>query len=578
MSDLAEVREINQSTTTEMSVLAQVDESSHDLMARGENGELLRREDDIQQLIDDTAWVFSQDDLALELNQKSAKVPFVENTIVVKQQDDSILVLGRDDADAGQKRKVRTLTAFIRESGKTVQTRYLGRNLYRDFKAVSESSSQTSDSSSDVFKLYVSLLRKTIGLNATDVHITLIQELAYTYYRVNGDVVFIDKPRSAEAYREMCNHIYNFRPTGGDGEWSPSKKCNALDQLEIDGVPTQWRFHSYPNEDRHHCDIVIRRNRIKPPKPFDDISEWYGYDEERFIAEILKLGYMPQQAEQLIRMFRSPYGSIFMAGETNSGKTTSLETFLTGACAISNFQRILITIQDQIELTVPRSIRTPVFSDSDSSMTYADAIESALRRDANIIGIGEIRTADSGPSVVQATLSGHLVAATIHANNLLSMIDRLEGLDVPRDFLAGSGNLAGLMWQTLLPTLCNACKEPIEPTSALSQRLLARYPALDLARIFVRGSHSHHCSECHGKTPGQTVAAEIMHFPSPSMRTAIRMRDEEALLSQWQALFDKHNFPVGPRAMDHAVWHAQQGRVSPADIEANIGYFDREDL
>lgn len=424
-----------------------------------------------------------------------------------------------------------------------------------------------------IYQFYVSLLRRALEIGASDIHIVLINNFGNVVYRVNGRLVVEANPKPISTYVELCNHIYNMRDTGGDGNWQPTKSCNGVDNVMIDGIQTRWRFHSFPNEDNEHAHIVLRRNNITQPTPYGNLGDWHGKDEDRVRAELLALGYLEQHCDQLMRMFASPDGGIFVSGKTNSGKTTLINHALSGIQALTNFQRMLICIEDVPELSIPRAVRTPVSLDKANSFTFSDAIKSALRRDADIIVVGEIRERDSGPAVVQAVLSGHLVIASLHTNNIVSMLDRLHMLDVSREFLAGAGNLAGLVWQRLLPTLCERCKRPVMETDPAFQRLKMQYPEITIEGLYRHNPHG--CQACKGMPSGRVVAAEIMDFPNAQMRRAILERDEISLMDEWRAQGDERHYPVGLRAVDHAVHHAKAGLVCLNEIEAQLGRFDR---
>jgi len=420
---------------------------------------------------------------------------------------------------------------------------------------------------------YKEFLRRAIKLGASDIHIVLINGFGNRVYRVNGRLLVDKNPLPASRYVELCNYIYNLRPTGGDGNWQPTKSCNAIDDIEIDGELTRWRFHSFPNEDGEHAHIVFRRNNITQPKPYGNLDrKWLNYSEAEYKSNLLKLGYTPNQCDGLMRMFSNPDGAVFIAGKTNAGKTTLLNEALTGSQAVTAFERLLICVEDVPELSIPRAIRTPIALDKDHAFSFSDAIRSALRRDADIIAIGEVREKDSGPALVQAVLSGHLVIASLHANNIISMMDRLDSFDVSREFLSGKGNLSGLIWQRLIPTLCEHCKSPVSSSDPSYQRMLHRYPFLEGKAIYDKNPNG--CPKCQGLPPGRIVAAEILESPSTQMRKAILERNEAELIRYMKLRANEDGQNGVVFAHDHAALHAASGLVAPQEIEKQLGRFD----
>lgn len=528
-----------------------------------------------QDIYNQSKLIHTRETLASKFSARPNELPNLDGFLIVEMKDGVMIVLARKSKreDRHYLQQGRAVSAFVRNRGARGMLTFVDDKQVESLLAMREKQTvHTTGEASDIFQFYRELLTKAVNLGASDIHIFMINGFGNVVYEVHGQVIYEEDPMPAQVFIEMCHHLYNTRKTGGDGNWTPDLPRNGVDNLEINGEMTRWRFHSYPNEDEKHAHIVFRRNNITQPRAFNDIDEWSDYTEDTFKSTLLELGYLPYHTEQLLRMFTSPTGGIFVAGKTNSGKTTLLNHALTGLSALSDFQRIQILIEDVPELSVPRAARTPVSLDKKNSLTFSDAIKSALRRSASAITVGEIRAGDSGPAVVEAVLTGHLVVASIHTNNILSMLDRLEQLDVTRSFLSGSGNLAGLVWQRLLPTLCDHCKVPIDQDDPVYLRMAERYPCAREGEFFVR-SHKD-CPVCKGISPGRTVAAEIMDFPNAKMRRAIESRDEATLVEEWLEKSKREGGGTTVWAIDHGYQHAKSGRVSPKDIEAQLGRFD----
>ena len=135
-------------------------------------------------------------------------------------------------------------------------------------------------------------------------------------------------------------------------------------------------------------------------------------------------------------------------GPTGSGKTTTLYACLR---EIDRFQKNIITVEDPIEYDLPGISQTQVNAKID--MSFALALRAILRQDPDVIMIGEIRDLETAQIAVQASLTGHLVLATLHTNDAVSAVTRLTDMGVEPFLL-------GVLAQRLVRKLCPACKKP----------------------------------------------------------------------------------------------------------------------
>ncbi|MDE2004006.1 MAG: Flp pilus assembly complex ATPase component TadA, partial [Betaproteobacteria bacterium] len=167
---------------------------------------------------------------------------------------------------------------------------------------------------------------------------------------------------------------------------------------------------------------------------------------------------------EIDRVIREPHGILLVTGPTGSGKTTTLYA------ALSRLPRAttnMMTVEDPIEYALDGVAQTQVNPRID--LTFARALRSILRQDPDVIMIGEIRDLETAQIAVQASLTGHLVLATLHTNDAASAITRLADMGVEPYLLASS--LLGVLAQRLVRTLCPACKASAEPTDG-ERRLL----------------------------------------------------------------------------------------------------------
>jgi general secretion pathway protein E len=165
------------------------------------------------------------------------------------------------------------------------------------------------------------------------------------------------------------------------------------------------------------------------------------------------LGFDPPLMEAFEAQLRRPYGLILVTGPTGSGKTTTLYAALR---RLATRDRKVLTIEDPIEYVFDAINQTQV--NEAAGVTFASALRAFLRHDPDVILVGEIRDSETARLAVQAALTGHLVLATLHANDAAGAPARLADLGVERYLLAGV--LIGVSAQRLAPKLCERCAAP----------------------------------------------------------------------------------------------------------------------
>ena len=158
-------------------------------------------------------------------------------------------------------------------------------------------------------------------------------------------------------------------------------------------------------------------------------------------------GTVLQQVDQLIHQ---PHGILLVTGPTGSGKTTSLYAALQRLDAT---RHNIMTVEDPIEYELPGVGQTQVNAKID--LTFAKALRAILRQDPDVIMIGEIRDFETAQIAIQASLTGHLVLATLHTNDAASAVNRLIDMGVEPFLLSSS--LLGVLAQRLVRKRCTAC-------------------------------------------------------------------------------------------------------------------------
>jgi len=178
-----------------------------------------------------------------------------------------------------------------------------------------------------------------------------------------------------------------------------------------------------------------------------------------------------------------------------------------------------MTVEDPVEYDLPGIGQTQVNARID--LTFAKALRSILRQDPDVIMIGEIRDLETAQIAVQASLTGHLVLATLHTNDSASAVTRLVDMGVEPFLLASS--LVGVLAQRLVRRLCGACRQPYAPDAAELAQFEAGAPPATLYRAVG-------CAGCnHSGYQGRMGIYELLEVDEP-LRHMIHERASDQVI------------------------------------------------
>ena len=210
-------------------------------------------------------------------------------------------------------------------------------------------------------------------------------------------------------------------------------------------------------------------------------------DKESAQLDLATLGLADDTRASVDTLIHEPHGIVLVTGPTGSGKTTTLYA------ALSRLPRgavNMMTVEDPIEYALDGVAQTQVNARVD--LTFARALRAILRQDPDVVMIGEIRDLETAQIAVQASLTGHLVLATLHTNDAASAVTRVADMGVEPYLLATS--LLGVLAQRLVRTLCPACRVAQPPSRRRSQadcRLGPRTAGHDLSPAGLRRVQRH---------------------------------------------------------------------------------------
>ena len=216
-------------------------------------------------------------------------------------------------------------------------------------------------------------------------------------------------------------------------------------------------------------------------------------------------------------LLQNSSGVILIVGPTGSGKSTTMCAMLRQLCSE---ETNIMTLEDPVEYDIPGVNQCQI--NEKTGMTFAAGLRAILRQDPDIISVGEIRDGETAQIAVRAAITGHLVLSTLHTNDAVSVIDRLEDIGV-EPYLISSA-LRGVISQRLVRKICPHCKKAYKPNAEELEML--GMPE-DSDAVFYRGEG---CQECfHTGTRGRRAVFEILTLNSHLRRMVSNKADSETV-------------------------------------------------
>ena len=319
-----------------------------------------------------------------------------------------------------------------------------------DEGAVEENAEDVASAASDneVVKLVNKVIVDAYKQGASDIHIEPYPGKGKTEIRFRKDGSLMNYISVPAAYRSaiaarlkiMCDLDISEKRKPQDGKIK-FKKFGPLDiELRVATIPSQGGVE----------DIVMRILAAGEPIPLD------------------KLGLSKYNLAQCKEAIEKPYGLFFVCGPTGSGKTTTLHSVLG---YLNQPDTKIWTAEDPVEIT-QRGLRQ-VQMNPKAGLTFAIAMKAFLRADPDIIMVGEMRDKETVSTGIEASLTGHLVFATLHTNSAPESIIRL--LDMGMDPFNFADALLGILAQRLAKRLCGKCKKPHAATQEELKLLMDEY-------------------------------------------------------------------------------------------------------
>lgn len=317
--------------------------------------------------------------------------------------------------------------------------------VYDDIEIAKEGDSETLQqvsqtlatvSSNDVFNYIVDQADR---LGASDIHIENQRESIRIRMRVDGALHPVAE-LSRDRYRVIMATLASranistaaTEPQSGHMQQEIYRDgASHLLNLRVEAVPTMYGQ-----------DVVMRL---------------FNFDTAMLNLDLLSI--TPAERAQIDEVISHPRGMVLMVGPTGSGKSTTLYSILN---ALNTTDRKIITLEDPVENTIPGVTQIPI--DTTVGQEFADGLRSVLRMDPDVVMVGEIRDNETARTAIQASITGHLVLSSFHANSTAAAFSRMIDMIGQNPIFSSAVRL--LIAQRLVRRLHDDSKEEYEPDEA----------------------------------------------------------------------------------------------------------------
>ncbi|OIR03042.1 type II secretion system protein E [mine drainage metagenome] len=287
-----------------------------------------------------------------------------------------------------------------------------------------------------VIRLINALFTQALREGASDIHIEPFETRSVVRLRIDGTLRDLIEPARA-LHAAIVSRVKIMSQLDIAEKRLPQ---DGRITLRIAGKPVDVRVSTIPTV--HGERVVLRL-----------------LDKQAGRLDLTRLGMDEPTLAHIDRLIREPHGIVLVTGPTGSGKTTTLYAALSRLDATA---QNIMTVEDPIEYDLDGISQTQI--NTRIEMSFARALRTILRQDPDVVMIGEIRDLETAQIAVQASLTGHLVFATLHTNDAVSAVTRLVDMGVEPFLLASS--LIGVGAQRLVRRLCLECRRPFAADAA----------------------------------------------------------------------------------------------------------------
>lgn len=336
------------------------------------------------------------------------------------------------------------------------------------------------DAEAPIIHLLNSLIERAIKSNASDIHIEPFERETKVRMRIDGVIMeYVSIQRNVHQpliarIKIMANMDIAERRLPQDGHF----------RVRTESGPANIRVSMMPTVFGEKAVLRLLTSTVQL-----DYAQQFGMEDESY--------------RRFLPMLGSANGIIYITGPTGSGKSTTLYMILE---YLSKRMLNISTIEDPVEKNVADINQTQV--NPVAGLTFETGLRALLRQDPDIIMVGETRDGETAEISVRAAITGHVVLSTLHTNDAVSSIVRLEDMGVETYLVANS--LVGIVAQRLMRKVCQDCAQEMDVTPEERQLLGERIKKVKRGRGCARCSNTGY--------RGRIAIHEILTIDAPLRR------------------------------------------------------------
>ena len=397
---------------------------------------------------------------------------------------------------------------------------------------------------SEVQQKIDAIIARAAAEDVSDIHLVVRPDGTRLYHNQHGAM----KPVgtfTASLGIEIASVLFNVAADAGSGKsvYNPRVPSDAAMMKQFGSRIFRVRLASMPAHPEGSVHVTLRLLATNSK-----------------VESLDALGY----TEEHIRLIRGAlarvHGMILIAGPTGSGKTTTLAAMMTELPR----DETTYSIEDPVEYVIPGVTQIPA-NNSVEELSFANILRGLLRMGPRNIMVGEIRDPETAKHAVSAAMTGHRMLSTIHADSARNIITRLHDLGSEYSVLSDPDLLVALVFQRLVPKVCQHCSFLFEPNYALFEKAMPELvrrleDSIEGSISKVRIRNPKGCNFCRQTgVLGRTVVAEVI-YPDVVGRAFIRNGD----LSSWEEHLRKNSWTP---LRSHLIGKIESGNVCPIDAE-----------
>ena len=419
----------------------------------------------------------------------------------------------------------------------------------------------------------IKLIAEAVAREASDMHIIVSEKIGIIAIRVHGDLYKVAE-YPASTCMSFCQTIYN------------SMSDSASETLLQPKVTQDARMSPKFVE---QCNLFGARVAVGPTDDGLFMVIRLLHKRGNVIPSLEELGHLPEHIAMISTMRKLPNGIQIISGPTGSGKSTTLTSVISSIIVdakgrgkpiimngVEEFLGLSVsTIEDPPEYKIDGANQTPLIADRSSEHEkqagWARGISAMMRRDPDILMVGEMRDHGSARAGVDAAVTGHGVWTTVHTSDATSIMTRLADLGVDKDRLYDPEIVTGLINQSLAQRLCQHCSIPWDDAikaGRVEPDLQGRVrDYCETAGVRVKGDGCQHCKYM-GIT-GRIVVAEMI-LPNLDFMEVFQAKGKAHAKRYWITKMG------GITKCMALIRRINQGLIDPDEGERSVMALDRD--